>query len=176
MYLRGLPFPGKDILEPLCPSSCKAALHSVTAPNHCSFFRNLSHSKAKSCGGVQYLVALGTSARPGGPTFLGHVGLGRHQGTGEPAWVPGLCWRSAGLTPHVRASHWERASLSTAGPKLASASPEVHFQSLGLRCWQCGWCPSGMPGSAWALSDKELRDPALSCDKPFQHKEIAGLQ
>lgn len=137
VYLRGLPFPGRDlghaILESLCPGSCKAALHSVTAPNHRSFSRLLGHSKAKSCGEVQYLVALNTLARPGRPTFLGHVGLGWYQGTGDPVWVPGFCWRSAGLTPCVRASHWEQTSLSTARPKLASASPEVHFQSLGLR-------------------------------------------
>lgn len=88
--------------------------------------------------------------------------------------VLGLCWRSARLAPCVRESH--RASLTTATTKLASASPEVHFQSLRLRLWHCGWCSSGMPGSAWALGDKELRDPALSSDKPFEHKEIVGLE
>lgn len=103
VYLRGLPFPGRDlghaILDSLCPGSCKATLHSVTVPNNHSFSRISRHGKAKSCREVQYLVALGISARPGGPTFLGYVGLGWHQGTGEPVWVPGLCWRSAGLTP-----------------------------------------------------------------------------
>lgn len=117
---------------------------SAQPPGTCTDYAHEAHPDHKTK--VQYLAALGTSARPGGPTFLGHVGLGWHQGTGEPTWVPGLCWRSAGLTPCVRASHWEQASLSTARPKLASASPEVHFQSLGLRWWRCGWCPSGMPG------------------------------
>ena len=149
---------------------------SVTVPNHHSFSRILGHGKAKSCREVPYLVALGISARPRGPAFLCQVELGWHQGTGERTWVPGWCWRSARLTPCVRASLWEGASFSTASPQLAFASPEVHFQSLALRWWQCGWCPSGMSGSAWALGDKELRVPALSCGKTFQHKEIAGSE
>lgn len=72
------------------------------------------------------MVALNAPARPGRPTFLGHVGLEWYQGTGDPVWVPGFCWRSAGLTPCVRASRWDQSKA-----KAGFCFPRGSFPELG---------------------------------------------
>lgn len=97
--LRSLSVPGRGFgafLEWLSRGSCKAVSQCVRVLSQHSFSGLLEHSKAKTSGDVQYLPALSTFARPRGATVLSHMGLGWRQGTGEPVWVAGMCWRCAG--------------------------------------------------------------------------------